>query len=315
MFVTRRHHQRVVYSLLAVLGAIGALLIMTLERAGYLYSVRGTPEATSTVLTQASLEMPDTPFPHDEEAVVIGPTSTSGKEVILPVVKVLFEYVEIVGGCGPHFEGGCLRVRAGPGMDYPVIERLRNGMILKIAGKVERDGAVWYRVVFDEILQYPERVSGDWYIAAEYAQILLDEGLRTIDDQPRTPVASSTKRIVVNRTTQTLTAFEGDVPVMEEKISTGLELTPTPAGTFTIFRKTPSRYMQGPIKGIAEQYYDMPGVPWNLYFTHEGAVIHGAYWHTSFGHRYSHGCVNLPPDKARALYYFADLGTTVTVTD
>ncbi len=250
------------------------------------------------------LDAPDTPFFNNEG---------EAKE-ILPVKKVLLEYVEITGGCGPHFEGTCLRVRSGPGTEYPTIARLRNGMVLKIADKVERAGHVWYKVVFDETLHYPERVVGDWYIAAEHATVLLDEGLRTIDDE-KSHEASTTKRIVVNRTKQTLSAYEGDAPFMSENISTGLELTPTPAGDFIIFRKTPSRYMQGPVKGIADQYYDMPGVPWNLYFTHGGAVIHGAYWHTSFGQPYSHGCVNLPPDKARELYYWADLGTKVTVID
>ena len=102
---------------------------------------------------------------------------------------------------------------------------------------------------------------------------------------------------------------------MEMVISTGLELTPTPRGTFSVFKKTPSRYMQGPLPGLPYDYYDLPGVPWNLYFTHEGAVIHGAYWHNSFGSRYSHGCVNLPPDEAKKLYDWAVLGTTVIVQD
>ena len=95
-------------------------------------------------------------------------------------------------------------------------------------------------------------------------------------------------------------------------ISTGLELSPTPAGTFTIFKKTPSRYMQGPLPGFTD-YYDLPGVPWNLYFTQQGAVIHGTYWHDSFGQPYSHGCVNLSPEDAKRLYEWAGLGTKVTV--
>ena len=103
---------------------------------------------------------------------------------------------------------------------------------------------------------------------------------------------------------------------MDVDISTGLALTPTPRGTFTIFKKTPSRYMQGPLPNLSDQQrYDLPGVPWNLYFTQGGAVIHGAYWHDSFGARYSHGCVNLSPDNARKLYEWADLGTTVIVKD
>ena len=103
---------------------------------------------------------------------------------------------------------------------------------------------------------------------------------------------------------------------MEVYISTGLEFTPTPRGTFTVFKKTPSRYMQGPLPNLPDnQYYDLPGVPWNLYFTHGGAVIHGAYWHNSFGKPYSHGCVNLSPEDARKLYDWAELGTKVIVED
>lgn len=50
-----------------------------------------------------------------------------------------------------------------------------------------------------------------------------------------------------------------------------------------------------------------------MYFTEQGAAIHGAYWHTSFGKRYSSGCVNLPPDTARILYEWAELGTLVVI--
>jgi lipoprotein-anchoring transpeptidase ErfK/SrfK len=74
--------------------------------------------------------------------------------------------------------------------------------------------------------------------------------------------------------------------------------------------------MQGPLPNIKDkQHYDLPGVPWNLYFTEGGAVIHGAYWHKSFGSPYSHGCVNLSPENAHTLYSWADLGTTVVVRD
>ena len=82
-----------------------------------------------------------------------------------------------------------------------------------------------------------------------------------------------------------------------------------------IYKKTPSRYMQGPIDGITDQYYDLPGVPWDLYFTSGGAAIHGTYWHENFGKQSSHGCVNLPVEKAKELYSWAEVGTRVTVQD
>ena len=31
-------------------------------------------------------------------------------------------------------------------------------------------------------------------------------------------------------------------------------------------------------------------------------ALHGAYWHDGFGHRKSHGCVNLAPKDARYVY-------------
>ena len=249
-----------------------------------------------------------------EEVVMVHPPSVEDPEPqVLPVEKVLFEYVEVTGGCGPHFEGECLNVRSGPGVEYPAVAKLRNGIVLKAGGMVMNEGEEWYKIVFDEWLRYPERVKGDWYVAAEFVDILYDEGDRTVWEDGK---STTTKNIIVDRSDQKLYAYDGEELVMEYTISTGLELTPTPRGTFTIYKKTPSRYMQGPLPNlVSQQYYDLPGVPWNLYFTEGGAVIHGAYWHESFGRPYSHGCVNVSPAEARILYNWATLGTTVTVRD
>lgn len=257
---------------------------------------------------------------HEQEIVVIDqPVGTTTPE-ILPVEKVLFEYIEVTDGCDIHFEGECVNVRSGPGTDYPVVYQLRNDIVLKVGGRVERDGRTWYKIIFDEFLRYPERLTTDWYVAADYVSVLYDEGSKDIWTQSTTTAdhdeALKLQHIVVDRSEQKLYAYEDDVLFLEADISTGLELTPTPRGEFTIYKKTPSRYMQGPLPNLAsDQYYDLPGVPWNLYFTHGGAVIHGAYWHNSFGSAYSHGCVNLDPDVARILYNWAKLGTRVTVQD
>jgi len=261
---------------------------------------------------------PYTPFLKEEEMVIIGKPPTDEEEfedeqVTIPITKVLFEYIEVTDGCSIHFEGECLNVRSGPGTEYPVVANLRNGIVLKIGGKVERDNEVWYRIVFDEWLRYPERVKSDWYVSADYVKILYDEGEKTTWEDGK---ATTSKYIIVKRSEQKLYAYDGEELFMELYISTGLELTPTPRGEFTIFRKTPSRYMQGPLPYLRNSnYYDLPGVPWNLYFTEEGAVIHGTYWHNSFGSAYSSGCVNLPTDKARELYNWAPLGTKVIVRD
>lgn len=320
MHVTREHHRRVVYILGGAILVLLTLLVGAVVWFGYMKPQSTTllsdPEAYLSASHGGVLA---SPFLQSEEAVVIS-TSTeenAGEEIILPVQKVLFEYVEVTDGCGTHFEGECLNVRSGPGTNYPVVARLRNGIVLKVGGKVEHDGQAWYKIVFDEWLRYPERITTDWYVSADHVKVLLDQGDRTVWNDPEDVPATSTKEILVDRAKQTLYAYDDGVLFMETPISTGLELTPTPRGTFTVFKKTPSRYMQGPVPGVGspDDFYDLPGVPWNLYFTQQGAVIHGAYWHNSFGKAYSHGCVNLPLDMAKKLYDWADLGTRVIVKD
>jgi len=204
-------------------------------------------------------------------------------------------------------------MRSGPGVEFPVVMPLRTGVVLKVASStVAGDGRIWYKLGFDGWIRYPERVIGDWYVAAEYVRLFEDAGLQETTDGIN---PSSTKRIIIDRSENTLYAYEGDTLFMQELISIGLEFTPTPRGMFSVYKKMPQSYMQGPIPDISDQYYDLPGVPWNLYFTYQGGAIHGAYWHNSFGQPWSHGCVNLPPEQAKKLYAWADLGTPVTVQD
>jgi hypothetical protein len=47
----------------------------------------------------------------------------------------------------------------------------------------------------------------------------------------------------------------------------------------------------------------MEDVPWVQYFA-KGVGLHGAFWHRSFGHVRSHGCVNLSPLDAERLFWW-----------
>ncbi len=302
--VSRKKHRQTVASL------SGAIFILATICLGLIFMELDAFDPPKSTPPPTATSSPDN-YLREEEVIII--ETDTGSAATLPVESVLFEYVAVTDSCGPHFEGDCLVVRNGPGSDYAIVSRVRNGVVLKVGGKVEHDGTTWYKIVFDEWLRYPERITSDWYIAADYVDVLYDEGDRTTWDND---YSTTSKEIVVDRSEQKLYAYDGETLFMETSISTGLALTPTPRGSFTVFKKTPSRYMQGPLPGLpSDQYYDLPGVPWNLYFTHDGAVIHGTYWHDSFGRPYSHGCVNLAPSDAQKLYLWADLGTTVTVRD
>jgi lipoprotein-anchoring transpeptidase ErfK/SrfK len=122
-------------------------------------------------------------------------------------------------------------------------------------------------------------------------------------DAPVLPPLSSTlaegeKWIEVDLTNQRLTAYEGDTPVLQTLVSTGLANTPTVVGEFRIYSKLAAVDMAGP------GYY-LPAVPYTMYF-YRGYALHGTYWHDNFGHPMSHGCVNLRTEDAQWLYDWAD---------
>lgn len=114
------------------------------------------------------------------------------------------------------------------------------------------------------------------------------------------------KFVEVILTEQRLVAWEDGRMVMTTPVSTGVRKTPTPRGTFRIYRKYEKQRMVG-------QGYDLPNVPWVMYFRTGGYAFHGTYWHTNFGQPMSHGCVNMPIGKAAWLYQWAPNGTRIVV--
>ncbi|MDQ5962860.1 MAG: hypothetical protein QG653_667 [Patescibacteria group bacterium] len=261
------------------------------------------------ILFLASVQSPKEVFDIAQNSII---ALVSGDSISREEQTNLSPYIEVSDSCGPYFDDACVNARELPSEDAQVLFKVRKGVVLKVSGKITNNGRDWYKIEFDEWLRYPERVNGGFYIASEYAKYFLNEGSIEISSES---ISTSTKRIIIDRSDQMLYAYDGGVLFMKEKISTGIEATPTPRGEFIVFRKMPSRYMQGPIPEISDKEYDLPGVPWNLYFTEQGAVIHGAYWHDKFGQPWSNGCVNLPVEKAKELYLWAELGTKVLVRD
>lgn len=124
--------------------------------------------------------------------------------------------------------------------------------------------------------------------------------------QFRTDAPADGKRwIEIDISDQSLTAWQGDVPIFQTTVSTGKPGWRTLPGEFKVYRKYEATRMTGPD-------YDTPDVPWTMYYF-RGFAIHGAYWHNNFGTPVSHGCVNLRVPEAKALYEWAAEGTEVVV--
>jgi lipoprotein-anchoring transpeptidase ErfK/SrfK len=101
---------------------------------------------------------------------------------------------------------------------------------------------------------------------------------------------------------QVVVAHEGRRPVFATLASTGNKKWPTASGIYRIWLKFSETTMEGQMGD--EQPYSVATVPWTMFFAKDLA-FHTAYWHDRFGVPVSHGCVNLSPLDARALYEWA----------
>jgi lipoprotein-anchoring transpeptidase ErfK/SrfK len=136
-----------------------------------------------------------------------------------------------------------------------------------------------------------------------------NEGTKASTEPPK-DLKPGEKWIDVNIKTQMLVAFEGDRPVFVTLVSTGKEDKDdpekdhkTPTGTWRIREKHIAATMDGDV--TSDGPYSIEDVPWIMYFNGSYAV-HGAFWHNSFGRTRSHGCVNLAPTDAKALFGWSE---------
>lgn len=150
--------------------------------------------------------------------------------------------------------------------------------------------SIWY-----EIYDFHERKS--YYVPSYDMRILPDEELAPLSPD----VPETLKHIHVDLSTQTVTAFEDDKPVLISRCSSGAGNTKTPPGDFRTYHKSPSVHMTDQ-DSVGDAGYDLPGVPWCSFFTGTGIAFHGTYWHNDYGSPRSHGCVNLPSEHAKFIY-------------
>ena len=155
------------------------------------------------------------------------------------------------------------------------------------------DGSIWYYLLDDKFEQY-------YYVPAKHVRLISDEELAPFS--PNVP--DEDKRVEVRLNDQLLLAYEGTRAVFATRVATGGRLRSgtytTPEGEYITYHKRPTRHMAA--GDLAASGFDLPGVPWVIYFKENGTSFHGTYWHNDYGHPRSHGCINLPIPAAKWLY-------------
>ncbi len=179
-------------------------------------------------------------------------------------------------------------VRAQPDPDSRHNYRLYYDAIFRVVD-VQTDASeqVWYG------LRDGLTWSGVNWARAEHLRVIPPEEVK-----PLSPEVEQ-KRIIIELSKQWLTCFEGEDPVFETRLSSGMPGMVTPLGVHRVLHKVHTTRMIG---GVGSNYYDLPGIGFVTYFTAKGVAIHGTYWHNDYGRRRSHGCVNTPTAAAQWVY-------------
>ncbi len=164
-------------------------------------------------------------------------------------------------------------------------------------GSIDRFDAVGLtgQTAVAEGYEYWETDEG-WWIRASSAT-------KTEPGPPPRDLGEHEKWIDVNLKRQTLVAYEGQTAVFATIVSSGRNEHETTPGSFHIREKHITSTMDADT--AADGPYSIEDVPYIEYFN-AGYALHSAFWHAEFGHVKSHGCVNLAPWDAKALFGWTD---------
>lgn len=140
-----------------------------------------------------------------------------------------------------------------------------------------------------------------WIAMAEPASgWALAEDVRRWDPlEPPAGVDDDELWIDVDLDQQMLALRRGDAVEFLTLISSGTSKHSTPLGLFRVEGKWAFADMRS--RADDDESYFVEGVPWVQYFKGRYA-LHGTFWHNRFGHRTSHGCINLSAHDARWVY-------------
>jgi lipoprotein-anchoring transpeptidase ErfK/SrfK len=132
------------------------------------------------------------------------------------------------------------------------------------------------------------------------------------------------KRITVNVRRERLRAWEGNRVVLVTPITSGDRLLPTPLGRFNVYAKFSPYTMISPWPRGDFRWYAPARMSFAMEFAN-GYFLHDAPWRSVYGpgsnagtqpgtnYGGTHGCVNVPYNAMRFLYYWATPGTPVHI--
>ncbi|MDY6876563.1 MAG: L,D-transpeptidase [Chloroflexota bacterium] len=196
--------------------------------------------------------------------------------------------------------------RNGPHLQAGKVYRFYGGTVYHIVDAYkDEEGTGWYKI-FDEL----PPTDYQWVLARDVRRIPRAEMA------PIHPFAGE-KRIEVDLKEQRLTCYEGAQVAFTTLVASGVGMSKLEDGTVvdlsthtgetSVLLKQVSRHMSNRPQKPGDppppvEIFDLPGIPWNVFFDLSGTAIHGTYWHNDFGLRRSHGCLNVSCETARWIY-------------
>jgi len=195
--------------------------------------------------------------------------------------------------------------RAEPNLQARQVYRFYGGTVYHVVDTFEDEQSTgWYKV-YDEFP--PTNPSHQWVLARDMRRIPRSE------IAPIHPFAGH-KRIEVDMSKQLLTCYEGERIAFTTLVASGLgqfegdpetDLATHREETCVLLKQASRHMCNRPYKEeqtVVGDIFDLPGIPWNVFFHMSGTAIHGTYWHNDFGIRRSHGCLNVSCEAARWIY-------------
>jgi lipoprotein-anchoring transpeptidase ErfK/SrfK len=138
-----------------------------------------------------------------------------------------------------------------------------------------------------------------------------------------------TRVIVVSLARQQMEVYQSGRLIQITPVTTGKPATPTPLGTFKVFKKISPYVFRSPHQPGHPEYYSPSPVDMAMKFTTGGHYLHDAPWRPNGAYGYgtntihpdsdvrirqgSHGCVNIPLEATKKLWAWVRLGDVVRV--